>query len=296
MRFFNAAGVLQKARRSASLSDNVQDEQVKDPVKLGEILRGIMRRVSAVEAVVPPEPIEFEVTVGAGGALTRLTHNFGQNARYIVTDWRPTAVSYAPRERPNSTLTRAYCVGTWTTAVGNNTVGGVFRLMSNKPIIGVRFGWNITGRTVKCSLWRNDTGAQLATVNVATTIRGIYEGYFSTPITTDLTGTDITVGAFNATDQTYNNDAVWAAFVPYYVNSDLKVVGQSMYLAGDNRPTTVGAGFYYMVEPILAETANAPAPALSVDSSTTTNVLVLKSYVAGKAVIRVEPTQNGASL
>lgn len=304
MKFIDVSGVMQRARRYVSGSDNVQDEQVKDPVKLGEILRSIMRRVSAVEATVPPEPMEFEVNVGSSGALTTLTHNFGQNVRYFVTDWRPTSSVYVSREnlmdRSTSVATRGICVGTWLAAVSAPiTTGAEFKMKSStRRIVGVRFAWGSGSSSVTASLWRNDTGELLASKVVTTSANsGFFEAIFDTAITTDLTGTTITVGISEAAgNYVYNNDTLRATLT-YEISGDLTAVHQAKYaLAANTRPTTSTVGGYYMVEPIIgADLINSAPPMLSVDSSTTTSALVLKSYVEGKAVIRVEPTQNGAS-
>lgn len=87
MRFLDILGNLQKARRFVSGNANVQDEEVKDPVKLAEILRGILRRITDAEAAIPPEALEFEVEVSTAGALTTLCHNFHAPVRYWVTYW-----------------------------------------------------------------------------------------------------------------------------------------------------------------------------------------------------------------
>lgn len=300
MRFVSLSGAIGKARRYVSGSDNVQDEQVRDPQKLSEILRGIMRRVTAVEATVPPEPIEFEVNVPGDGSTVSLMHNFGQDVRYSVVDWRADPATSVSTEvycdRPISIFNRAFSVGTWINSSSNITVGAEFRMKTTRKILGVRFGFNHSGKNVKASLWRNDTGALLASKTVATSNRGIYEAIFDTPVDVDLTGTDITVGTYNTTDTnwTYNNDTALATTV-YEVSGDLRVVHQARFSAGDARPTTLSAGGYFMMEPILGgyTTEIPPSPSLSASSSSTKQALVLNSYVAGKAVIRVEPTQNG---
>lgn len=87
MRFVNLNGVYQKARRFLSGGSNVSEEEVKDPPKLAEILRGLSRRVTDVEALLPPEAIEFEVAVGASGSTTTIAHNLGGPVRWYVVDW-----------------------------------------------------------------------------------------------------------------------------------------------------------------------------------------------------------------
>lgn len=88
MRFVNINGVLQKARRFISYgAGSIQEQDVKNPDKLSEILRKMSQRLSDVEAAVPPEAIEFEVNVGIGGALTGIAHSFNGPVRWYVVAW-----------------------------------------------------------------------------------------------------------------------------------------------------------------------------------------------------------------
>ncbi len=87
MKFVTVTGALTKARRHVSSASSVQEEEVKLPSKLAEILRLLMARVAAVETLTPPEGIEFEVEVGAAGAVTTLAHNLKSAVRYSVVFW-----------------------------------------------------------------------------------------------------------------------------------------------------------------------------------------------------------------
>lgn len=89
MKFINVNGVIQRARRYANRAGGVQDEEVKDPVKLAELIRQLQKRVADLEAVSPPEGIEFEVNCGSGGAATRLFHSMGGPVRFYLTHWQP---------------------------------------------------------------------------------------------------------------------------------------------------------------------------------------------------------------
>lgn len=100
MRFFDINGVMQKARRFVSGNANVQDEEVKNPVKLAEILRGVLRRLTDAEAAIPPESLEFEVEVSTAAALTTLSHNFNGPVRYWVTYWTADRTGSAPTTAP----------------------------------------------------------------------------------------------------------------------------------------------------------------------------------------------------
>lgn len=89
MRFVNAAGLICKSRRFVSGGGSVQDEEVKDPKKLAELIRQMQKRITELETLTPPEPIEFEVDVGYGGVVTELYHNFGSPVRWFVVGWSP---------------------------------------------------------------------------------------------------------------------------------------------------------------------------------------------------------------
>ncbi len=108
MRFVDVNGVLRRARRYVSGSGSVQDEEVKNPQKLAEIIRQMQKRISEIESVTPPEPIEFEVTLGYGGAVTSLLHNLNGPVRWYVTEWTHASGLAHPVEPPilvRSTLT-----------------------------------------------------------------------------------------------------------------------------------------------------------------------------------------------
>jgi hypothetical protein len=72
MKFIGIDAVLGRARRFVSGASNVQEEEVKDPSKLAEILRGLMRRMSDAECLLPPEATEFEVELFSLGGLITL--------------------------------------------------------------------------------------------------------------------------------------------------------------------------------------------------------------------------------
>ncbi len=86
MKFVGKTGVIARFRRYVSQSSNVQESDVKDSSKLADLLRTIMRRVSEVEARVPPESVEFEGVCPATGTVS-LSHNFNTAVRWYVTTW-----------------------------------------------------------------------------------------------------------------------------------------------------------------------------------------------------------------
>lgn len=106
MRSVSVLGTVQKSRRTVSRAASVQDEEVKDPGKLAELLRGAMKRIADLEAKVPADAVEFEVIVGAAAALTSMRHNLNGPVRWFVVNWTgsPTATPVsAPALVVNST-------------------------------------------------------------------------------------------------------------------------------------------------------------------------------------------------
>lgn len=89
MRFISKTGLVAKFRRFVSQASNVQESDVKDTTKLADLLRSVMRRVSDVEARLPPEAVEFEVDCPATGTVS-ISHNFGTAVRWYVTTWTQT--------------------------------------------------------------------------------------------------------------------------------------------------------------------------------------------------------------
>ncbi len=100
MRFVTADGVVQKSKRFVGSGGAVQDEDVKNPAKLAEVIRQLQKRVEGLEVVTPPEPIEFEVNVGMGGAITTLYHNFNSPVRWYVVSWSPIDATAWPTDHP----------------------------------------------------------------------------------------------------------------------------------------------------------------------------------------------------
>lgn len=86
MRFVDLNGVLGKARRAFSGSDNLSESDVQDPRKLAELLRAAMRRIAALEANAQPDAVEFEIDATMG-STSLLQHGFGCPVRYWVVSW-----------------------------------------------------------------------------------------------------------------------------------------------------------------------------------------------------------------
>jgi hypothetical protein len=299
MRFINVAGVIQKARRFVSASGGAQDDEVKDPTKLANIIRHVQRRISDVEARTPPEATEFEVTCGDRGAQVRLSHNVGGPVRYYVTSWTIGDRDTAPAGygRPGiSLLQRATGVSTWVNAATDQTNGCQFRLKRTRDIVGVRFGWagNGAAHDVVVKLWDN-SGVLLTSKTSSVNNTGVYEVYFDAPyIAYPLSQTFTvsirqTAGTLSAS---YTNDVTWKTQVTE-LGEDLTLMHHSMTAAGDAYPNAAhGAAVSILCEPILGHERGGPE--LVIDrSSSDMNNLVLNSYVRGRAVIRVEQSQSG---
>jgi hypothetical protein len=87
MRFIDRLGNVSRARRSVSGTASVQDEEVKSHVKLAEVLRGLLRRITELEAKTPKEATEFEVDLVSAGDIVTLSHKYGVPVRYYVVTW-----------------------------------------------------------------------------------------------------------------------------------------------------------------------------------------------------------------
>lgn len=100
MRFVDVLGNLQKARRFVSGASNVQDEEVKDPSKLAEIVRHVFKRLSDLEVATPQEAIEFELEVGSIGQQVTVSHNMNTQVRYYPVFWTKTRAGSYPTTAP----------------------------------------------------------------------------------------------------------------------------------------------------------------------------------------------------
>lgn len=309
MRFVDVYGRLKNARRAVSRASSVSESDVDSPPKLAEIIRQLSARVQEMEAKNQAEAVEFEVNVTAGTPV-RLNHNFGVPVRWYVTYWKSsessssvtTAENVQEKYQSNSPIVeRATSLNyPWNTVVAGNAQGCRFRMKTVRPIVGVRFGWMSGGGalTVTGRVWNDTTGTSLASGTVAVNNAGVYTVMFSSPITTDLTGTNITCSYYNATRMTTTNDVTWKG-ASIELNDNLTLINNALTDVGDVRPTTThGAAVSCICEPILAVSDDwtyntTMAPELSFNASSTLDQLLLDCYSTGRAVIRVEPAQAG---
>jgi hypothetical protein len=286
MKFVDVDGTLAKGRRSVTGADNLSEGDVQDARKLTELLRNVMRRLTTAESTTAPEPTEFEVNAEAGEPVT-LQHGFNSPVRFYVTSWSNPGAQVGG---VFSYVARSFCVGAFAVTAGSNTVGCSYRMKRRRTIAGVRFAWAAAGgaRTLRVVLWNNTTGAVIAETTQAVLAGDVvYEARFATPVTDDLTGTDITVSLWDQAGAVavFNNSVTYLAME---MGPDLTLVNGRLFSAGNNRPTGNSAGGHYPVEPILEE----PGPEFSVNTaSTTSNILVLNAHGSGRAIIRVEPSQ-----
>ena len=318
MMFVNLRGVTDRARRFVSRAASIHDDDVKEPSRLADILRKVSGRVSDLEARTPPSATEFEVDLTTGSPV-RLEHGFKGPVRWYVTSWKtsqtgtqtPTiTVSEKTMDDPwqlNSHVVYRATAYTWNPVVSTNAQGTRYRMKRVRPIIGIRFVWQSAGgaRNITCDLWRDDTGAKLATAVVSVNNSGIYNAIFSTPIETDLTGTDITVSCWG-TNFTTVNSTIWkTTSIELDENLTLKHMALTGLAGTNERPTiTHGSAVTVCIEPIIGKEETFAAsssaldsprgPELSVDNDASSDkILVLNSYSTGRAVIRVEPAQAG---
>ncbi len=258
-----------------------------------------------MEAKTPPEAMEMEVDCPSSGQVS-ITHNFDCPVRWSVVHWKSSTTVTAPTQ-----YQRAYCswaerglVPTgWTNAAASQTTGCRLRMKTVTTIYGIRFFWKnnaANAYNVRVVLWNDTTGAVIAEKTVAVQNAGLYDAIFDTPVTTDLTGTDITASLWEngGTRTQGSNEALWHPHFPTELSTDHRLVLANLFNAGNVRPTTTTAGTTYYMDLLFAErdTTNPNAMhSLSYSASSTTKVLTLDSYSAGRAVIRIEPSQYGLS-
>jgi hypothetical protein len=88
MRFVSlVTSTIGKARRAVTQGLSIGTSKEASTVTMAEQMRQVMLRVNRMEAALPPEATEFEVNVGAAGALVELRHNTGGLVRWWVTQW-----------------------------------------------------------------------------------------------------------------------------------------------------------------------------------------------------------------
>jgi hypothetical protein len=296
----------QTARRNVSRPLSLSNEDVKDPDKLAELLKQAYLRITDLEARIGPEPLEFETNVQNGGTV-RLAHNLNCPVRYYVTHVDGQMGGIQPSAAPPrgwDLIQRVLDVtGGTICPAGNITTGTRWRMLQRKEILGIRFFWRAAAvtanRTIRCVLWNDTTGAVIAEKNVSVVSGaewGSYDAIFDTPVTTDLTGTNITASIYDLAGavHTYTSDTIWVtqmAANPLRWSPDHRLIHMGLFSAGNARPATAFAAEFCAIELILGN--NTATPQLVKDPSSDANNLVLKSYMTGKVVIRVEPVQAG---
>jgi hypothetical protein len=213
-----------------------------------------------------------------------LRHGFGSRVRWWIDGVR----AYLPRydHVTQSFVNRELCLGTQTSGVGASTLGARYRMKTAREIVGVRFAWIYSGasRTVTARIYNDTSGATLGTVDVECANTGVYCGLFSAPITTDLTGTDITASIYNAFNTSYTTDVSWVGGVTQ-LGPDVTLKDPNLQNAGNARPTALVGGISAMVEPIFGRSG----PMFEEHNDTDENTLVLNAHDAGKFTFRVTP-------
>lgn len=272
----------------------VRPEDIQDTSKLAKILERLLSNVATLKALWYPRRIDFEdVDVGSDGAVVRLSHGFRDRVRWSVIGWRENASPITDIRLGTRLLwiQRAmWGAPTFNNGVVNATTGCRFQVTTACSIMGARFLWKAVARTVKATLWRDSDGAILGSGTVACVNSGVYTVAFDSPVA--LAGAnlnvDLTVGIYDMSGTVYTASGLDAAFSGYLPLTLPGLVLKSIKLhsnaTGDNRPTTSSAVELFWVEPVLTPAT----PQLIEDSTTTADVLALRSYVPGTATIRVE--------
>ena len=272
-------------------------KDVQDPEKLALHLGRVASDSAAANSRYNPTVIIFEdVTLPGDGSQVRLPHDLGNSVRWAVEGFRePTTGGVA---HPELWVRRVINgPGTLARIAGDYTVGTRFTTTatSGARITGARFPWVSTGgtSTVTATLWRDPVGAfpalELAHGSVTCTSSGIYHAAFGVPA--DLSSANLSIGA-DLTLGIYDGgsgypktgvDTVFTALLPFaYPGITLKDL--RLYSAGNARPTSTAATELYWVEPSFAASSRLAEDATATDQ----NTLVLRSWAAGVATIRIE--------
>lgn len=88
MQFFDARGVAQKGRRQVSGQSQLlgRSDVESNPQRLVDVINALSKRVSELEARIPPEAIEFELDVTATNTYV-VVHGFPGSVRWYPTHW-----------------------------------------------------------------------------------------------------------------------------------------------------------------------------------------------------------------
>lgn len=116
MKFYNAARQIVRGTRNVSGTDNLREEDLKEPRKIVDLIRSILVRIAGLEAKSAPEASEFVFTSVAGQSFT-INHNYGCNVRYYLVHWespinQQTALRYQSTSTPNQLVLLASASGT----------------------------------------------------------------------------------------------------------------------------------------------------------------------------------------
>lgn len=137
---------------------------------------------------------------------------------------------------------------------GAVTFGARYRLKVNRPIYGLRFGWMTSGGStvLVAKVWNDTSGGVEATESITVANSGIYSCIFSTPISKDLTSTDISCSLYSvSTRYTKTVDDSWNANCPFELDDRLTIKHLALTGVGDVRPTNLALTQAMIIEPIL---------------------------------------------
>lgn len=297
----DSAGTVQPLDGRAATLETVTAEDVQDDAKLAQMIGRLNAQVAELRRNVVPRRTDFEdLAVGYEGAATQVAHNAGGRVRWAVNGWQTDATPTTDNLMCLGTMwvPRGLCgPGTLASTAGSFTVGARFEVTSPCRISGARFLWRSSGaaKTVKATIWADASGAILASGTVTVNNSGLYTVEFVSSAGADgglaisgaLLNVNLTIGVWETSGGSYTSSGADAPFtnlrpmtVPGFI-----LKNNSLFLAGDARPTTDGTGSVcYWVEPLLTPAV----PQLIETSATDGNTLVLASYAAGKASLRVE--------
>jgi hypothetical protein len=111
----SSTGKVRQLDRRGDPSEQVTEQQAKDPSRVARILMAILADVGLLKRRFWPDRMDFEGQVldATGTKIFRFEHGFGVDVRFWVIDWNGAA---APNIRKDATTTSTVLVLTSTSA------------------------------------------------------------------------------------------------------------------------------------------------------------------------------------
>jgi len=135
----------------------------------------------------------------------------------------------------------------------NQGSGTAFRVTRACSLLGIRFYWAVSSKTVKLSLWNLNTSARVNSITVFVPTAGLYSFYFSSPISLtpfvqySTVAWETDSGAFYTTQTSLPT----VPSVPFFSGPYLIWTNFKIYGTNDTVPNTTAGSENYPTEPII---------------------------------------------